>query len=129
MLNESDIDFMNETRDELLTERQRPITVTYTDKQYDPVTGVLIGEGEVPREVIAVITEISSNFGRDRSMEGGIIFEEGDIKADVSIDLISDIADKVTQLRFDGEDYEILAMAKKGIGRRNRYEIIGRVIS
>lgn len=130
MLNEGDIDLIHDWRDEMLSHRQRPVTVIYLEKQRDPLTGAVIGEGEVEREVNAVVTEISIK-GTDgsRSMEGGIIYEEGDIKVDIKIKLIADIADKITQINHDGKDYEVLGVDKKGIGRRNRYEFIGREIA
>lgn len=127
MLNAQDIDLMHDWQDEIYTLRERPVTVVFLDKAYDPITGVPIGETEQTREITAVVTEISSSS--DRNMADGIIYEEGDIKVDVKIGLIKDIADKITQLRYSGKDYEIVAKPRKGIGRRNRYELHGRVIT
>lgn len=127
MINEQDIDLMHEWRDEVVAHRERPVTVIYVDKAYDPITGVPIGETEQTREVTAVVTEISSSS--DRNMADGIIYEEGDIKVDVKIELIEDIADKITQMEYADEDYEIVANPRKGIGRRNRYELHGRVVT
>ena len=127
MINEQDIELMHEWRDEVVAHRERPVTVIYVDKAYDPITGVPIGETEQTREVTAVVTEISSNS--DRNMVDGIIYEKGDIKVDVKIELIEDIADKITQMGYADEDYEIVAKPRKGIGRRNRYELHGRVIT
>lgn len=127
MINEMDIELMHEWRDEVVAHRERPVTVIYVDKAYDPITGVLIGETEQTREVTAVVTEISSSS--DRNMADGIIYEEGDIKVDVKIELIEDIADKITQMEYANKDYEIVAKPRKGIGRRNRYELHGRVIT
>lgn len=130
MINEGDIEFMNASLDEIYTNRERPVTVIYVDKARDPITGVPLGETEQPREVQAVVTEISSNVGRDeRSMSNGILYEEGDIKVDVKIGLIEDIADKITRMEYSEKDYEIVAKPRKGIGRRNRYELHGRVIA
>ena len=125
MINAQDIDFMHASLDEIYANRERNISVIYVGKQYDPITGVPVGEGEVPREVTAVVTELSS--GVERSLEGGVKFEEGDIKVDVKIELIEDIADVIERMEYDGDTYEILSIDKKGIGRRNRYEIVGRV--
>lgn len=127
MINEQDIELMHEWRDEVVAHRERPVTVIYVDKAYDPITGVPIGETEQTREVTAVVTEISSSS--DRNMADGIIYEEGDIKVDVKIELIEDIADKITQMEYADEDYEIVAKPRKGIGRRNRYELHGRVVT
>lgn len=127
MLNESDIDLMHEWQDEIYSHRERPVTFIYLDKEIDPISGIVIGESEQELEANAVVTEISSNS--DRNMTEGIIYEEGDIKVDVKIELIADIADKITQMKYAGEDYEVVAKPRKGIGRRNRYELHGRLIS
>jgi len=127
MLNESDIDLMSEWQDEIYTLRARPVTFIYRDKQIDPISGIEIGETEHRREANAVVTEISSNS--DRNIAAGIIYEEGDIKVDVKIEFVEDIADKITQMVYDGKEYEIVAKPKKGIGKRNRYELHGRLIA
>ena len=127
MLNEMDIKLMREWQNEIYTLRERPVSVIYLDKLVDPVTGVTIGESEQAREVTAVVTEFTSS--NDRSMEGGIIYEEGDIKVDVKIEYVEDIADKITKLRYSDKDYEIVSLPRKGIGQRNRYELHGRVMA
>lgn len=124
MLTQEDITYMKDAQDEIYELRQRPITFIYLDKQFDPITNLPIGESEQSREVKAVITEIRST----RSMEGGIEYEQGDIKIDVKIELIEDIADKITRAEFDGKTYELLGGDRKGIGKRNRYEYLGREI-
>lgn len=127
MINEQDIELMHEWQDEIYTLRARPVTFIYRDKQIDPISGIEIGETEHSREANAVVTEISSNS--DRNIAAGIIYEEGDIKVDVKIEFIEDIADKITQMVYDGKEYEIVAKPKKGIGKRNRYELHGRLIA
>lgn len=131
MLTDADIEFMKESRNEIVAKRRRNIDVIYINTQTDPITGEPIGTEEVSREVLSVVTELSSatGAGADRYMAGGIKYEKGDIWFSVMIDDIEDIADKITQARHDGQYYEILAKDKKGIGIRNRYELLGRVIS
>lgn len=130
MLTENDINFMAESQDEIYTLRQRPISVIYLDKVIDKYTGEVISENEEPREVGAVVTEVSIR-GKDgsRYMDGGIEYEQGDVKFDIKYDYISDIADDLIRAEYDGKKYELLGDDKKGIGRRNRYEFIGRVIA
>ena len=130
MLTENDINFMAESQDEIYTLRQRPISVIYLDKVIDEYTGEVISENEEPREVGAVVTEVSIR-GKDgsRYMDGGIEYEQGDVKFDIKYDYISDIADDLIRAEYDGKKYELLGDDKKGIGRRNRYEFIGRVIA
>lgn len=130
MLNGADIDFMRAAQDEIYAYRERLIDVIYFEKVYDDITGELIDEKEVRREVEAVVTELSIKKANGaRYIENGIEYEQGDIKVDIKIELIADIAQKITRLRHDGKEYEILGDDKKGIGKRNRYEIIGRVIA
>src|SRR5690625_1158894 len=130
MLNESDIDFIRESRTEILSHRTYAVEFTYTETVYDMV-GTPIGKQTKSRAVEAIVTEISSASGAnaERTIEGGVVFDEGDIKVDVSINLIEDIADIVDKLSHDGKEYEITAIDKKGIGERNRYEIIGRELA
>ena len=129
MLTEIDINFMAESQDEIYTLRQRPINVIYLDKVIDEFTGEVISENEEPREVGAVVTELSTRGKDARYMDGGIEYEQGDVKFDIKYDYISDIADVLIRAEYDGKKYELLGDDKKGIGRRNRYEFIGRVIA
>lgn len=130
MLNEGDIEFMRISQDEIYTLRQRPITVIYVEKEYDDFTGEVISEKDVPRKTSAVITDMSNrSVNGERYVVNGIEYEAGDAKFDVKKDEIADIIDKVTQVIYDDKTYEILGDDKKGIGVRNRYEIIGRVIT
>ena len=130
MLTEADIEFMREAQDEIYTLRQRPISVIYLEVIKDEFTGEIISEKEVPREVQAVITEISirSKEGA-KHIENGIEIEQGDIKIDVKLDYIEDISDKLVRAEFDGKKYELLGGDRKGIGKRNRIEYIGREIA
>src|SRR5690625_3645873 len=93
MITENDISFMADSQDEIYTLRQRPISVIYLDKVIDEYTGEVISEKEEPREVSAVVTEVSIR-GKDgsRYMDGGIEYEQGDVKFDIKYDYISDIA-------------------------------------
>ncbi len=130
MLNEGDIEFMQTSQDEIYTLRQRPIIVVYVEKEYDDFTGEVISEKDVPRKTSAVITDMSNrSVNGERYVVNGIEYEAGDAKFDVKKDGIVDIIDKVTRVKYDGKTYEILGDDKNGIGVRNRYEIIGRVIT
>lgn len=130
MLNEADIEFMKQSRDEILTYRTRPVSFIYEQIEYDSL-GTPIGKSTKTETFDAIVTEISSASGAnpERTSEGGIVFDEGDIKVDVNIELIEHIADDIKRMEHGGKEYMITAMDKKGIGERNRYEIIGREIS
>lgn len=132
MLTQADIEFMRQTRSEVIANRTSKINVKYSDvTERDPFTGEPIGESEVTRQVDAVVTEISSaiNARVDREIIGGIVVQTGDLTVSISLEQIADIADKITAILYDSKNYEILALDKKGIGVDNRYEIIARLIS
>src|SRR5690554_3117743 len=125
MLTEHDIEFIKANRRELIANRTLKIIVKYKDvNECDPFTGEPIGDSEPTREVDAVVTEVSA--GEDREYVGGVEVLSGDLRISVAIELIADIADKLVALVHDGKEYEILAYDKKGIGERNRYELLAR---
>ncbi len=129
MISEEDIDFMREAQDEIYALRQRSISVIYLEKVYDDFTGELLEEIENTFEVQAVITEISirSKDG-SRYIENGIEYEQGDLKIDIKLEYIEEIYDKLVRAEFDGKKYELIGGDRKGIGKRNRIEFIGREI-
>lgn len=130
MLNDADIEFMNATRKEVVEKRQTLITIAYTGAgTVDEFTGEVTGGAEISRDVMSVVTEISSSAGTgtERLVISGIAVEKGDVWLSISFDLISDISALITRLRYDGEWYTVLASDKKGIGAINRVEILGRL--
>ena len=130
MINEGDIEFMRDSLDDIYTHRERPVTVKYFEIEYDPLTGVEIGKTESTREVSAVVTELSKGERANmREYENGVYIEQGDIKADIKIEQIEDIASKITQMSHNGREFEILSYVRKGIGERNRYELTGRELA
>jgi hypothetical protein len=125
VLTEHDIEFIKANRRELIANRTLKIIVKYKDvNERDPFTGEPVGDPESTREVDAVVTEVSA--GVDREYIGGVEVLSGDLRISVAIELIADIADKLVALEHDGKEYEILAYDKKGIGERNRYELLAR---
>jgi hypothetical protein len=128
VLTEHDIEFIKANRRELIANRTLKIIVKYKDvNERDPFTGEPIGDPESTREVDAVVTEVSAvSAGVDREYIGGVEVLSGDLRISVAIELIADIADKLVALVHDGKEYEILAYDKKGIGERNRYELLAR---
>ena len=129
MLNRGDIELMHEWQSEAYEMRCRPITLFYVDKEYDPISGIEIGEKEFELPAEAVITEMSIKGEGSRYYEDGIEYEEGDIKIDVKLEYLTGNERKIIRVNFDGKDYEILGGDLKGIGSRNRIEYLGREIS
>lgn len=132
MLTEQDIEFMRNTRSEITHNRQTLITIAYEGVgTVDEITGEIIGGKEERRDVMSVVTEISTiaDSGIERQVVGGIVVEKGDVWLSIGFTLIADIADKIDKLRYDGVWYAVMASDKKGIGAINRVEVLGRVIS
>lgn len=126
MLNESDIDFIYETRRDVVQGRRRVIIVYYeVEGEKDPVTGEG-GTETHDRAVESVVTEVDSKFKMKRELFGGIELLKGDIWFSVEIDLIHDIDTKIVRVKYEDVIYEVLAQDRKGIGRRNRWEFLGR---
>ncbi|MBU8597370.1 hypothetical protein KM908_14585 [Alkalihalobacillus clausii] len=126
MLNENDIDFIYETRMDVVQGRRRGIIVYYeVEGEKDPVTGEG-GTETLDRAVEGVVTEVDSKFKMKRELFGGIELLKGDIWFSVEIDLIHDIDTKIVRVKYEDVIYEVLAQDRKGIGRRNRWEFLGR---
>lgn len=131
MINEADIEWMRGNRTELTGGRQTLITIAYeSDGTVDEISGEETGGELIEREVMSVVTEITTlaESGIERLIEGGVSIEKGDVWLSISYDKVSDIVRKIDKLHYDDVWYAILALDKKGIGRPNRVEIVGRVI-
>lgn len=127
MLSQEDIEFMRDTRRDVVTERERPIKLYYEEEPTrDPITGQPTGGGKEDIDVMSVVTEITSLFKMKRELVGGVEIMKGDIWFSVDIELIEPFAEKLTKVTHRGTDYEILAQDRKGIGARNRIEFLGR---
>ncbi len=127
MLSEKDIDYMKEAKDEMYELRKRPIKLIYKREERDPITGVIIGESKDSIDAKAVITEISSALP-DKTIEGGVMYDEPDIKIDIKYYEVAGMVDGLVNAEYLGRDYEITAIDRKGIGERDRFEILGRAI-
>lgn len=143
MLTDEDIEFIKNTRKEVVNNRQHDITIYWeVDGDTDPWTGEPLDPSTDDKVVKSVVTEITAiNKGANRLIIGGIEVEEGDIQFSISIeDIISipyflradstgdeyDLFDDVKNITYDDREYTVLAQSKKGIGERNRVEFLGR---
>lgn len=128
MLTDADIEMVRSTRKEMTHNRQTLITIAYEGAgTVDDITGEVIGGKDEKRDVMSVVTEIST--GEERKIIGGISVEKGDIWLSIDFDLIADIAGKLDKLRYDGVWYAVMASDKKGLGAINRVEVLGRVLT
>jgi hypothetical protein len=130
LLTPEDIEFMKETRQEVVSNRQSSITLIYEDGgAVDPITDEVTDPTEVPFSTLGVVTEISSQVKYDRYLANGIEVQKGDIWFSVTIEGLADIYEKLTEVVYGGKRYEILSKDKKGIGERNRAEFVGRLLT
>lgn len=132
MLNDADIAWMKGNRKEVVHKRQSLITIAYMGAGVvDDITGEVTGGESVERDVMSVVTEMSSSAGTgfERILVNGIAVEKGDVWLSIDFDLVADIADKIDRLRYEGRWYSVMASDKKGIGAFNRIEVLGRVIT
>lgn len=128
MLTNDDVLWIKGNRTEITQNRTTAITLAFT------VTGAVdewTGEVTETRntvEVDAVVTEIST--GVDRDLFAGVEVEKGDIQVAINIDDVgANDTDDLDVITYDGKDYAVLAVDKKGIGVDNRYEVLGREVS
>jgi hypothetical protein len=130
LLTPEDIEYMRNTRAEVVANRQSNITLIYADGgDIDPITGELISGGTMEKPTVGVVTEISSQVKIDRYLESGLEVEKGDIWFSVAIDEITDIYETIRTVKYEGKTYEVISKDKKGIGERNRSEFVGRLVT
>jgi hypothetical protein len=128
LLTQKDIEFMRQTRSEVVANRQSSITLIYEDGGViDPITEEVIDGKTQEKPTAGVVTEISSQVKIDRYLENGIEVEKGDIWFSVAIEELTDIYEKITGVTYDGKPFEVISKDKKGIGERNRAEFVGRL--
>jgi hypothetical protein len=130
LLTHEDIEFIRQTRSDVVANRQSPITLIYADGgEVDPITEEVIGGDTKSKPTFGVITEISSQVKIDRYLENGVEVEKGDLWFSVAIGELADIYEKITSVTYIGKSYEVISKDKKGIGERNRAEFVGRLIT
>jgi hypothetical protein len=129
LLTPEDIEFMRNTRAEVVENRQSTITLKYADGgDADPITGEIV-EVTQTKQTVGVVTEISSQVKIDRYLENGIEVEKGDIWFSVAIEELAEIYEAISSVEYNGKSYEVISKDKKGIGERNRAEFVGRLIT
>lgn len=130
MITPEDINFMQQSRAEMETNRMKRITlISRTQVGEDRYTKQPKYE-DINHVVMSVVTEISGTSGVaiERKLDNGMTVIDGDIQFSVSLDQITENTDVYRTLVYNGERYMILAADLKGIGERNRVEFLGRVI-
>lgn len=127
MITDADKAFMHQARSEMLAGRTFPVNLLPDEVvSTDPDTGEEVRLPSDPIEVQAHVTEsptYSSSGGWDIS--DGLLVYTADIKVDINID---DWVD-VTYFEYDSEKYRVIRKPEKGIGKRNRVEVFGELVT
>lgn len=134
MLSEKDIEFMKQTRKEVIHNRRRVITfVLESDPQRNPLTGAYEKTSQREVEVLSVVTDRTSRVAAERRIREQAEIEEGDIWFSVSISQLekADIKDikSIKYVIHNGEKYRVVSDDPKGIGEYNRYEFVGKRVN
>ncbi|MCR1994550.1 hypothetical protein NSA31_22690 [Bacillus subtilis] len=129
MITPEDIAFMKHARKEVVQGRTHDVVLFYEGEVVrDPITNEPLPQIDPPKRIVpSVVTEISSQVKIDKYLADGIEVQSGDIWFSIAIELIEDIYESLKSVIYDGKTYEILSVDKKGIGARNRAEIVGRL--
>lgn len=121
---------MTDSRDLMYAGREFDISLIHYVVLFDELTGQELSKERVVVEVPAVVTEISNKGGKsERGMSDGIVYESGDAKFDIRVSEFSGDISGITSVLYNNEEFEILGTERKGIGKINRFEIVGRVIT
>lgn len=134
MLTERDIDMMQEWRDELTANRVVEVTLATISTEEDFLTGELI-ETESEKTVDSVVTERASRTAAEIFFSDGAEVREGDLWFSVSIKELTRIGivdkdgyDSLKYAYHGDEKYRIVSWDRKGIGRINRLEFLGKAV-
>lgn len=121
MLSPDDIELIKETHKEIEVNRKEPVTL-YREivVGYDPYTKEPIIQ-ETTEDLEAVVSGFYGMVGGERMIVNGIEIKEGDIK--MSLDIEIDLSG-VKKVEIDGLTYTVYSVRPRGLGKRNRYEVI-----
>lgn len=129
MLTKEDIQFMKETREEVVANRQMAITVEYrTEGVRDPITGV-VESGTASQIVQSVVSDRTSRVAAERRISEQAEIVEGDIWFSISVDELAEFgidAEDIVYALHNGDNYSVVAEDPKGIGEYNRHEFVGK---
>lgn len=134
MLSEKDIEFMQQTRKEVIHNRRRVITfVLESDPKRNPLTGAYEKTSQREVEVLSVVTDRTSRVAAERRIREQAEIEEGDIWFSVSISQLEKAGIKdnkdIKYVIHNGEKYRVVSDDPKGIGEYNRYEFVGKRVN
>lgn len=133
MLTEEDIEFMKQTRKEVIHNRIRKITfILESESKRNKLIGA-IETVEKSVEVLSVVTDRTSRVAAERRIREQAQIEEGDIWFSVSVEQLEQagVTDnkKIKYAIHNGDKYRVVADDPKGIGEYNRYEFVGKRVN
>lgn len=130
MLTKEDIAFMHATRDEIVANREREVTLTVTgEKKRNKVTGVV--ESATTKHVVkAIVTDRTSRVAAEKRLQDQAVVVEGDLWFSVSIKQLKGIDPKaITHVEHIDDKYAVVSQDPKGIGEYNRHEFVGKKVT
>lgn len=130
MLTDKDIQFMFDSRDEIIAKRRREIVIEYrTEGKRNKVTGVVEPGKLVTKTVQSVISDRTSRVAAERRLHEQAEIVEGDIWFSISVKELEGIKAKdIVYATHNGDKYAILSEDPKGIGKYNRHEFVGKAV-
>src|SRR5699024_3051038 len=131
MLTNEDIQFIKDTREEVVENRQKEIVVEYrTEGVRNPITGVVeSGTGE--QTLPSVVTDRTSRVAAERRISDQAEIVEGDIWFSISDTVLQTYginAKDIVYATHNGDRYAVVAEDPKGIGEYNRHEFVGKKV-
>lgn len=135
MLTDKDIETMRSWREELEDNRLQNILLIVESVEYDFLTGEEIAtETELSSE--SVVTERSSRTASELNLREGEEVREGDLWFSISDRELSRLElsttedfDSISYVHHMDRRYRVTAWDRKGIGKWNRVEFLGKVVT
>ncbi|RPF54735.1 hypothetical protein [Abyssicoccus albus] len=129
MLTEEDLQFIKDTREEVIANRTVDIIVTFaTEGKENPFTGE-VSSVEYDKTLRSVVTDRTSRVAAQDRIYQGEYIEQGDLWFSIDIDEFS-AEDKPRDMKYvihDGLKYSVSSHDPKGIGEMvTRWEFVGK---
>ncbi|MBF2623700.1 hypothetical protein IBB47_02090 [Listeria seeligeri] len=122
MITNDDFNFMQSAREEMLAGRKFEVELLIeTPNSVDPDTGEPLDPQTDSKLVSAHVTE---NAGKQVEINDGNLSKSADIKVDISIEEWT----PVTFFNYAQKKYKVIGTPQKGIGQRNRVEVLGELV-
>ncbi|HBZ6456252.1 TPA: hypothetical protein MMD81_002133 [Listeria monocytogenes] len=122
MITNDDINFMQSAREEMLAGRKFEVELLIeATNSVDPDTGEPLEPQTDSKLVNAHVTE---NAGKQVEINDGILTKSADIKVDISLEDWT----PVTFFNYAQKKYKVIGTPQKGIGQRNRVEVLGELV-